>query len=176
MVVRWREKRTMGILISGMLIALLAAFQAGVVSRPPRGSAIYIGYSTACPHCHHLLAYVEKYEKNVTFLATTNGNFIQECLKRINVSWDFGVPITFAKAGDEVVVIKGYPSEPQDKDGYFLGKEMEMEFCESVEGKLIYENGNYLFCELKDDKILGNRYAIDYLVEFCEMKNCERFC
>ena len=81
-------------------------------------SVIYIAYSSSCPHCHHLLEYVSKLNlKNVSILTTQNGREVYALLKKYNYNWDFGVPIVFTRVNGTLIVIKGYPSKEQDKEG-----------------------------------------------------------
>ena len=141
-------------------------------------SVIYLVYSPYCPHCHHLIEYLDtKNLKDVSILKTTNGKATYECLLKENFKWNFGVPIVFAKVNSTLIVIEGYPSVDQDVNGYFLGKEKEEDICDASEGEKFFDkNGRYLFCKLPDGTILGNKYAIDYLLKICENYTCEYFC
>jgi len=136
-------------------------------------SVIYIAYSPSCPHCYHLLEYVSKLNlKNVSILTTQNGREVYALLKKYNYNWDFGVPIVFTEVNGKLIIIKGYPSKEQDKEGYFIGEEYERKLCESLGGKKEMSNGKYLFCWVKNNEILGNKYAIDYLINLCEENLC----
>lgn len=137
-------------------------------------SVIYIAYSPSCPHCYHLLEYVSELNlKNVSIIQTQNGREVYTLLKKYNYSWDFGVPIVFTRVNGSLIVIKGYPSKDQDREGYFIGKEYEERLCESLGGKKEMSNGKYLFCWIEDNEILGNKYAIDYLINLCEKNLCK---
>ena len=141
-------------------------------------SVIYIGYSPTCPHCHHLLEYIDSLNvEGIKILSTTNGRYIYDCLSKHGIRWDFGVPIMFAWFDSKLFVIQGFPSSSQDSEGYFLGKEKEIEYCKSSNGKLNYdENGRYLFCTLPNGIVLGNRNAVDYLLKKCKETACKAIC
>ncbi|OYT42494.1 MAG: hypothetical protein B6U78_01180 [Candidatus Aenigmarchaeota archaeon ex4484_224] len=141
-------------------------------------STIYLIYSSSCPHCHHLIETLQSLDlKGVSIIQSMNGKEAFYCLNQRNFTWNFGVPIVFALVNDKLIVIEGYPSSSQDVNGYFLGKEKEESFCKSMNGNPIYDNsGNYLFCKLPDGTILGNKYAIEYLIDLCKKNSCQAFC
>ncbi len=144
----------------------------------PNFSTIYLCYSETCPHCGHLTSYLETLNlKRTKIYKTKDSAFTYKCLLKLGIRWDFGVPIVFAKTKNETIVIQGYPSSSQEKDGYFLGKEIEKKICEQSKGTPFFDkNGNYLFCKLPNGIILGNRYAINYLINKCEREVCEKIC
>ena len=145
------------------------------VAIPNNSSVIYLVYSPACPHCHHLMDYLSTITTNVTIIETTDARRIYSCLKKENIDWDFGVPIMVAKINNAMYMVSGYPSVDQDMNGYFMGKDKEEQICNSG-GKPIYVNGSYAFCEIGNNKYLGNKYSVDYLISLCEKYGCEAFC
>ena len=138
-------------------------------------SVIYLVYSPTCPHCHHLMDYLSTLDTNVTIIETTDARRIYSCLKKENINWDFGVPIMVAKINGRVHMVFGYPSVDQDINGYFMGKDKEEQICSSG-GKPVYVNGSYVFCKIENNKYLGNKYSVNYLISLCEKYRCEAFC
>lgn len=138
-------------------------------------SFIYLIYSPTCPHCGHLMEYLKNFEgeKNITIVKTTQTSKYFGILKKFNFTWDGGVPLLFAIVKNKtLIVIEGYPSERQDVNGYFLGKEKEQTLCKRINGKEVFENGKYKFCKLPNNIILGNKYAVDYLINTCKIEKC----
>jgi len=119
-------------------------------------SVIYVVYSPTCPHCHHLLSYLETVNTPVKIVKTMDSVNMMSCLRKHNISWDFGVPLVVAFTKNKTYVMEGYPASIQDKNGYFMGKNFEENLCKQEKGKPIYINGIYSFCVLPDGKILGN--------------------
>ncbi|HIP66551.1 MAG TPA: hypothetical protein EYH09_00270 [Candidatus Nanopusillus sp.] len=149
------------------------------ISLSNKSSIIYIVYSPTCPHCEHLLEYISNIETkypNVTFLKTTNAKEMNECLKEHNISWNFGVPLVVAFTKNKTYVIEGYPDKYQDINGYFLGENFERNACERSNGTAFYKDGKYLFCIFSNGRILGNKYAIEYLAEICSKESCIPKC
>ncbi|MCD6403201.1 MAG: hypothetical protein J7K98_02650 [Candidatus Aenigmarchaeota archaeon] len=139
-------------------------------------SYVYLVYSDTCPHCHHLLEYLSKIKTNVTIVKTKDSQKAYKCLQSQGFSWNFGVPIMFARTDKKLIVIEGYPSKSQDKNGYFMGMDYEYSLCNSSNGKPYYENGTYVFCEMPEGKILGNEYAVRYLINLCQKEKCKKIC
>lgn len=138
-------------------------------------SFIYLIYSPVCPHCEHLIEYLKSFEKekNIVIVKTTKASKYLGVLKRFNFSWDGAVPLLFGIVENKsLIAIEGYPSKEQDINGYFLGKEKEQGFCKKLNGKEVFENKEYKFCKLPNNVILGNKYAVDYLINTCKIKKC----
>jgi Glutaredoxin. len=132
---------------------------------------IYVVYSPTCPHCTNLLEYLDKTGKLV--IKVTPEEFVRmEVYKELS-RYFYGVPFVFAKVNDSFIIISGYPSKQQEIDGYFYGLETEMKLCNEMNGTAFYINNNYAFCNLSGI-ILGNKYAIDWLIETCKIYGCEK--
>jgi hypothetical protein len=56
---------------------------------------------------------------------------------------------------------------------YFYGKDYEEKFCRENHGQPVYINGTYRFCRM-GNVILGNRYAILWLIDQCNRYGCEQ--
>lgn len=145
-------------------------------SRTVNGSVIYLVYSPTCPHCHHLMEYLDKLNPKVNIVKTTDSRKIYSCLKKYGVDWDFGVPIMFANVSGVITMIQGYPSSSQDVDGYFLGLQKEEQICKNSGTPIYNSNGTYMFCRIGTAKYLGNMYSVSYLVSQCEKNNCSPMC
>ncbi len=135
-------------------------------------SVIYLIYSEACPHCHTLMNYLESRHEGVKLVKTTNGAAFKEVLDRYGVKWDFGVPMMFAIAGGNFIGLEGFPTESQDVDGYFMGREFEQQLCQSRGGTPYLVDGSYLFCKLPSGFFLGNEHSVDHLVNTCQETQC----
>jgi hypothetical protein len=145
------------------------------IARPnPQESVVYLIYSPICPHCHHMIEYLQTFENEIKIVKTTDSSkYANYLLERFNFSWDRGVPLLFGIVENKtLIVIEGYPAEQQEKDGYFLGKEKEQEICEKLKGEKVFVNGDYRFCRLPNGIIMGNKYAVDYLINICKTKGC----
>lgn len=130
---------------------------------------IYIIYSPTCPHCHYLINYIESKSMNITVVKTTEGGKYVKFLESHGIKWDGGVPLLFVLLKNEtLVVVNGYPTESQEKNGYFFGVDYEKSMCEKMSGKPFYENGEYKFCKLPNGMLLGNMYSVDYVIGLCE--------
>ncbi len=136
-------------------------------------SKVYLIYSPTCPHCKALIKYIDNTNVNVSIIKTRDGKY-GSYLKQFNFSWNGAVPLLFGiLKNNTAIIIQGYPSEGQEKNGYFMGMEYEIKICENLNGEKIYENGKYLFCKLPTGVIMGNKYAVDYLLKICEREACE---
>ena len=139
-----------------------------------RTNAVII-YSESCPHCHALIRYLE--EKNafeeLNIVKTTDASPYIPLLAKMGINFS-GVP-TFIMYAPEMnipsavktapfIVIVGFPSNNQNKNGYFMGKEKELEYCQGMRGTPYYENNTYLFCVLPDGTVLGNEHAINWIM------------
>ncbi len=137
-------------------------------------STVYLIYSPTCPHCHELRKYLASVNTNVKIVETTEAGKFYRKLKQLGVEWDGGVPLLFAVLkNNTVIAIEGYPAAQQEVNGYFLGREKEIEICNSLKGRSVYIGGEYKFCILPSGIILGNRYAVDYLLEICGREKCK---
>ena len=131
---------------------------------------IYVVYSPNCPHCHYLFEYLDKIgieTINIQISDFANMKAYEELSKYFK-----GVPFIFAKVNNSFVIVSGFPSKEQDINGYFYGLETERELCKKTNGTEVFLNNNYAFCNLSGI-ILGNRYAIDWLINICKNYNCE---
>ncbi len=193
-VMEWREKHIRklhliaGILLLGVLILTVptnpfvppsptppTSTPATHISNKTADNYVYLIYSETCPHCHNLLRYLDAQNlTDIKVMATTNPSKYAKVLEKKGFKWDGGVPLLFAvlKNGS-LIVVEGFPSESQWNDGYFLGKEKEMEMCEELHGVKIFENGEYKYCKV-GDMLLGNKYSVDHLIHLCRTQGCER--
>ncbi|GEM_PF-1594508 len=180
-VVKWKEKHIKelhllaGILLLGVFIATW--FSAPTTAVTSEGeNTIYLIYSPVCPHCHHMREYLHEMAKEhgIRVVETMNTSYALYLKEEFNFTWDGGVPLLFAVLkNNTLVAIEGYPSTSQDVNGYFLGKEKEQEFCKHWGGEGVYEDGEYKFCKLPNGVIVGNKYAVDYLVRVCKSEKCK---
>ncbi len=126
---------------------------------------IYWTYSPTCPHCQHLEDTLKKL--NYSFVPVSPEE-TYKILAKYNYTWKGGVPIVYAKIGNKLYIIEGFPAKSQDINGYFMGKEFDLKLCKEMGGTPYYENGTYLFCILKNTTnytvITGNVYAIEWLI------------
>ena len=133
-------------------------------------------YSDTCPHCHALINYLEEKNafKEMNIVKTTDPSPYIPLLAKMGINFS-GVP-TFIIYAPEMnipsgiktapfIVIVGFPSDYQNKDGYFMGREKELEYCQGMHGTPYYENNIYLFCVLPDGTVLGNEHAIDWILQ-----------
>ena len=140
-----------------------------------RTNAVLI-YSESCPHCHALIQYLEKKNafEELNIAKTTDPSPYISLLAKMGINFS-GVP-TFIVYAPETnlpaviktapfIVIVGFPSDHQNKDGYFMGRKRELEYCQGMHGTPYYENNTYLFCMLPDGTILGNEHAIDWILQ-----------
>ncbi len=131
-------------------------------------------YSSACPHCHNLIEFLNKTDKSVKiYMISDRESYIKafEILRSYNFTWDGGVPLLFTVIDGKIYVIQGFPAKGQEKDGYILGKDTEEALCLRV-GDPYYENGTYKFCKIRDNMFIGNRYSVSYLLDLCEKNEC----
>lgn len=137
-------------------------------------NVIYLIYSPLCPHCHYMIEYLKKYENEIKIIKTTEPKkYIDYIFEHFNFSWDGGVPLLFGIVKNKtLIVIQGYPTQQQENNGYFLGKEKEQKLCENLNGEKIVINEDYKFCKLPNGVIIGNKYAVDYLINMCKTKGC----
>ncbi len=160
------------------LIALLV-FVSGCVgnetveSQKSFASKVYLIHSPTCPHCKALIKYLDSTNFNVSIIKTTSGEY-GKYLEKYNFSWNGGVPLLFAiLENNTLIAIQGYPTESQEKSGYFMGKEYEINLCDSLQGEKVFENGSYIFCKLPNGALLGNKYSVDFLLKLCESQKCK---
>lgn len=172
--------------LAALFFALLvtATFSGGLLTRsgdePQKpsdvsgDSVVYLAYSETCPHCHTLIEYVQSSAANVTLAATKEGAVLQPVLREHNVSWDFGVPLMFAVADGQLIGLKGFPTESQEQDGYFINRDFEQQLCQQRGGQAHTDgSGEYIFCELPNGLFLGNHHSADYIISTCESSSCE---
>jgi len=131
---------------------------------------IYIIYSPTCPHCENLINTLKEKGINVYLISIYDVN-------RVNLPIEVrskleGVPLVFAKVNGTFLYIVGYPAKVQENNGYFESKKYEENYCKSINGKPYYENRTYKFCWQSNNTILGNEYAIEWLVAQCEKGYC----
>ncbi len=131
----------------------------------------YLIYGPTCPHCEHLIKYIGS--RGLEVVKTTNGKYA-DYLKQFGFDWDGGVPLFFAiLKNDTPIIIEGYPSSSQDKNGYFFGMEYETKMCKNLRGTPIYQNGTYRYCKLPNGALVGNKYSVDYLINSCKKLGCK---
>ncbi len=141
------------------------------------GSVIYLIYSSFCPHCHYMMSYLEdmhdKYP-SISVVKIEDGSEYAKYLEdHYGYKWDGGVPLLFGiLRNGTLILIKGYPTDSQEKNGYFMGKEYEKKMCDNMKGEKIYLNNEYSFCKLPNGVILGNKYAVNYLLTLCQEQGC----
>lgn len=138
-------------------------------------STLYLIYSPSCPHCHALIEYLDTI-KTQAFIFKTTQFYYATCLENLGLKWNGGVPLLFGiLENNSIIAIQGYPTSSQEVNGYFLGMEKEIEICENANGEKVYsKDGKYLFCRLPNGFILGNKYAVDYLIKTCEESKCKK--
>lgn len=180
-VMKWKEKYIKelhllaGVLLLGVLIATWFSVPTTAVTSEGE-STIYLIYSPVCPHCHHMMEYLREIAKEheIRIVETMNSSYAVYLKEKFNFTWDGGVPLLFAVlSNDTLITIEGYPSVSQDVNGYFLGKEKEQELCKRWGGECVYENNEYKFCKLSNGVIVGNKYAVDRIVNLCEKYGCK---
>jgi len=155
-----------------MVIALVLIFRPFLSNIPTKQYNIYVVYSPTCPHCKNLFNFLEKNGIGVHKL-TMDIFAITPAYKDLAILFR-GVPFMFAKVNGTYVIIQGYPSSNQEKDGYFMGRDFEEDLCKSMNAIPVYENGTYLFCKIAPNIIFGNRYAVLWLVDQCDKYGCEK--
>ncbi len=127
---------------------------------------ILIVYNPECPHCHELLAYIQKYYPNAPITKTTNGSVAQEPLQAAGVQWDGGVPLMIVRLPDgNYIVLEGFPAAQQNVNGYVYGQKSEEAMCKQLKGTSVDINGQYAFCKLPNGTIIGNEHAVDWVME-----------
>jgi len=181
-VMKWKEKHIKelhliaGILLLGVFVATWFSVPTTTVTSEGENT-VYLIYSPVCPHCNHMKEYLHKIAKEhrIRVVETMNTSYALYLKEEFNFTWDGGVPLLFAVLkNNTLIVIEGYPSLSQDVNGYFLGMEKEQEICKHWGGESIYENGEYKFCKLPNNVIVGNKYAVNYLVDACKNNGCKR--
>ncbi|NPA76815.1 MAG: hypothetical protein GXN93_03615 [Candidatus Diapherotrites archaeon] len=139
-------------------------------------------YSPTCVHCHALIQYLQ--EKNafdeMNIVKTTNPSPYIPLLSKMGLGFN-GVPTFIVYAPDAnipakiktapFIVMIGFPSEYQDKNGYFMGENKELSYCKDMHGVPYYENNTYLFCIRPDGTILGNEHAVDWILKILKTKS-----
>jgi len=134
---------------------------------------IYVVYSPVCPHCENLLNFLDKEGIGVEKISIEMFP-VMKIFRNLSEYYRGEVPFVFAKINNTIIIIKGYPSKNQENDGYFIGKEFEEDLCKKTNGIPVYINNTYAFCKLSENVLLGNRYAILWLVEQCKEYGCEK--
>lgn len=184
-VMEWRERNIRklhliaGVLLFGVLVLTIFPINPVVQFNVGNNSSenyIYLIYSETCPHCHNLIKYLNTLNlTDIQIIATTDGSKYAKIFKNKGFEWDGGVPLLFAVSKDDgsLIVVEGFPSESQWKDGYFFGKEKEMKMCEELNGTQVFVNGEYRYCKIKE-LYIGNKYSIDLVLDICRAEGCER--
>jgi len=160
------------IIFVAALIAMFLIFKPSLSNTPAKQYNIYVVYSPTCPHCKNLFEFLEKGGIGVHKL-TIDIFSITPVYRELAIFFT-GVPFIFAKVNNTYVIIQGYPSSNQEKDGYFMGRDFEENLCKSMNATPVYENGTYLFCRITPNILFGNRYAVLWLVEQCDRYGCEK--
>lgn len=172
-----------GIIAAGLIFLAIISFsiisdRTGVdvpTIEPRDGSHIYLVSSETCPHCLTLKDYLYSKDTEVDIIETTEKQIVNSILKSYGLTWNFGVPLLFAVADSEIIVISGFPSESQNFDGYFMGHDYELQLCESSGGEQFSSGGVYKFCTMRTGFTLGNIHSVDNLLEICETQDCGFF-
>jgi len=132
--------------------------------------SLYFVYSLTCPHCSHLKDVLPS-DINITYIPDTSSE-VQEIKERLK-DWTGGVPLLVCfRENEPPLVMIGYPSESQDKDGYLYSKEKEEELCGKY-GEKVYENGEYIYCKYKNSGyMMGNKNALQIILDAYRKGEC----
>lgn len=155
-----------------IVVILALMFRSSLSNVPTKQYNIYVVYSPTCPHCKNLFDFLEKNGIGVHKL-TIDIFSITPVYRELAIFFT-GVPFIFAKVNGTYIIIQGYPSSNQEKDGYFMGRDFEENLCKSMNATPVYENETYLFCRITPNILFGNRYAILWLIEQCDKYGCEK--
>ena len=173
--VAMKKKKYTVVIIAFLAIILLAYklhFYQPLESNIKEKYNIYVVYSPTCPHCKNLFSFLDREGIDVKKVSIEEFSTMKIFN---NLSTYFrGVPFVFARVNDTILIISGYPSSKQEKDGYFLGKDYEEGLCKEMNGTPIHINDTYSFCELSKNVFLGNKYSILWLIEQCREYGCEK--
>jgi hypothetical protein len=170
--------KTLAIIVSvAGIVALVLLFRSGKTEWNSefisgRGT-VYIVYSPTCPHCHTLIEYVRKAGRDVNVITTTGSSAVAEVFSEYGVSWDYGVPVMFGLADDSLILLRGFPSDSQFRNGYLVSKEYEQNLCALQNGTAAGNSESYKFCILGGGQMMGNAYSADAVLSFCEERVCE---
>lgn len=170
--------KTLALIVSVVGIAALALlFRSGKTEWNSefilgRGT-VYVVYSPTCPHCHTLIEYVRREDRNVNVITTTDSSAVAEVFSEYGISWDYGVPVMFGTVNDTMILLKGFPSDSQFRNGYFMSKDYEENLCGLQNGTAIGDGSDYRFCILSDGQMMGNAYSADAVLSFCEERVCD---
>jgi len=168
-----RKERILLIFLVSLALTFLSLFLTkNTKNEPLERYNIYLVFSPTCPHCENLMNFLEKERIGVESIPIEKF-YVIGVYKNLSGYFN-GVPFVFAKVNNTIIIIKGYPSKGQEKNGYFLGKEFEEDFCKKTNGTPVYINNTYAFCKLSENVLLGNRYSILWLIEQCREYGCER--
>ena len=152
------------------IIYKVVQYKEPIDTREKENYNIYVVYEPTCPHCHHLFEYLD--EIDVGTINIRIPEFRKMKVYRELSRYFKGVPFIFSKVNNSFIIISGFPSKEQDIDGYFYGQYNEIELCKKANGTGVFSNDTYLFCNVSGI-ILGNKYAIDWLINICKNYNCE---
>jgi len=172
---KMEDKRRIFLVSIVLLIMILAFYfiKAGVENNNIKEKYnIYVVYSPTCPHCKNLFSFLDREGIGVEKISVEKF-YVMKVYKNLS-KYFLGVPFVFAKVNDTIIVINGYPSKDQERDGYFLGKDFEEDLCIKTNGIPVYINNTYSFCKSSENVLLGNRYSILWLVEQCKEYGCEK--
>ncbi len=135
-------------------------------------SYIFVIYSSSCPHCHALINYLDSLKANVSIVKIERNSDVYSILKSLGIKWNGGVPFMVVHINNSFVTVEGFPSDSQNINGYFYGKNEEENLCKKWGGTGVYKNGEYLYCRLSDGSLVGNEYSLKYLIQLCEINKC----
>jgi len=167
------DKRRIFIVSIVLLITILAFYfiKTGVENNNIKEKYnIYVVYSPTCPHCENLLNFLDKEGIGVEKIPIEKF-YVMKVYKNLS-DYFSGVPFVFAKVNDTIIIITGYPSKDQERDGYFLGRDFEEDLCIKTKGTPVYINNTYSFCKSSENVLSGNKYSILWLVEQCREYGC----
>lgn len=140
--------------VIGIVLAHLIGRSSGYISS--NISLPCIAYSASCPHCHHLIEDSRRFGLNASLV---QGRQAVECLSYAGLKWDGSVPWLVING----YAMRGYPSDSQDHDGYFISASYEESLCRKMGWKPVYRNGTYEFC-MNGSILMGNRHALEWLI------------
>ncbi|NPA38331.1 MAG: hypothetical protein GXN99_00885 [Candidatus Nanohaloarchaeota archaeon] len=176
-IMKWKEKHIglLHLISAVLLFAVLIYYNFSFVSPSQNvegNKALYVISSPTCPHCINLKNDLKQVSANIIYVSPTSTEAYK--IQRLVPEWSGGVPLMVCLTSDKPLVMIGYPSATQEKDGYFLGEEQEKEICRSQQGKEIYDGNKYLYCVLPNGFIIGNEYALNYLLEVYRNQGCKK--
>ncbi len=173
-IIKWKEKHTKHLhLIAGILLLIILVYynynHLAYTSTTHTKGSIYLVYSLTCPHCTHLKESLPS-GINITYISI-NSEKVKEISDKLP-KWKGGVPLMVCFRNQSPLVMLGYPAKSQDKEGYFYGEKEEKAICEEYNGTKILENGKYKYCILPSGYMMGNKYALNEIINAYKKGEC----